>query len=93
MTAATVVLMVPSIFSKAAITKINGELVSDELKKTVQRQEAEQAMSLAYTKEALEDIAASQGMGGLKSIADPLGVKGRSKQELITEILEAQAKS
>jgi hypothetical protein len=42
------------------------------------------------TREELESIEAKEGIGGLRRVAGPLGVKGRGKDELIGEIMRAQ---
>jgi hypothetical protein len=44
-----------------------------------------------YTREELEDIADRRGINGLRDIADPIGAKGRSINEVINSILKAQA--
>jgi hypothetical protein len=44
-----------------------------------------------YTRTQLEEIADQNGIAGLRSIAEKLGVKGRGIVELINEILKAQA--
>ena len=49
-----------------------------------------QADAIRYTKEALEKIADTSGIAGLREVADKFGVKGRGIVELITEILKAQ---
>ena len=46
-----------------------------------------------YTREELEALADRRGITGLREIAAPYNIKGRSINELIGEILEAQAKS
>jgi hypothetical protein len=46
----------------------------------------------AWTREALEAVADEKGINGLRAIGEPVGVKGRSIPDLITAILEAQAK-
>lgn len=43
-----------------------------------------------YTKEALEKIADTDGIAGLRALGEKYGVKGRGIVELITEILKAQ---
>lgn len=43
-----------------------------------------------HTRESLEGIAETEGMKGLRKIADHFGVKDRSKSGMIREILEAQ---
>lgn len=48
--------------------------------------------AVVYTRAELEAIGANDGIGGLREIANPLGVKGRGIAELVTEILTAQAK-
>ncbi len=45
----------------------------------------------SYTREQLESIADDQGISGLREIAEPMGVTGRSIVELIDRILEAQS--
>jgi hypothetical protein len=47
---------------------------------------------VVYTRQELEAIGSNDGIQGLRDIANPLGVKGRSISELVTEILAAQAK-
>jgi hypothetical protein len=44
-----------------------------------------------YTREELERIADSNGIKGLRAIADELGLKGTSIADLIAKVLEAQA--
>lgn len=43
-----------------------------------------------YNREALEEIADKKGLSGLRVIADRWGVKGRSINEIINDILNAQ---
>lgn len=45
---------------------------------------------ISYTREQLEAIADKDGISGLREIADPVGIKGRSINELIGELLEYQ---
>lgn len=45
-----------------------------------------------HSKADLEAIAEKKGIAGLRAIAEPLGEKGRSINELIKEILKAEAK-
>jgi hypothetical protein len=45
-----------------------------------------------YTRDELEAIADRRGITGLRDIAMPYGIKGRSINELIGEILDMQAK-
>lgn len=42
----------------------------------------------SFTREELEAIADAEGIAGLRAVADPLGIKGRSINELIGEILD-----
>ena len=79
-------------FQNGCYYKASGEQVSNEDEQRVQDEVATKNMVMGYTREALEEISDSQGMAGLRTIAEPLGVKGTSKAELITEILEAQGK-
>lgn len=53
---------------------------------------AADAKSIVYSRQELEAIGANDGVGGLREIADPLGVKGRGITDLVTAILTAQAK-
>lgn len=46
-----------------------------------------------WTQEALEKIAEEQGIAGIRTIADPLGVKGTAIKTLIAEILANQPRS
>lgn len=45
-----------------------------------------------YSRAELEAIAGNDGIGALRKIAEPLGVRGRAIGDLINEILAAQAK-
>lgn len=67
--------------------------VKDTAKSTPEP-EIEKAPSRHYTREELERIADQPGIdggiSGLRAIAAPMGVKGRSINELIREILAAQ---
>lgn len=45
-----------------------------------------------YSRAELEAIGANDGIQGLRDIATPLGVKGRSITEMVNEILTAQTK-
>lgn len=45
----------------------------------------------AYTREQLEQIADQHGISGLRTIAEPLGIRGRSINELIDAIGAARA--
>jgi hypothetical protein len=54
---------------------------------------AEEARSITYTRQELEAVGANDGIEGLREIAEPLGVKGRGITELVTNILNAQAKN
>lgn len=45
-----------------------------------------------YTRDQLEEIADKKGIAGLRDVARAWGVKGRSINEMITEILTAQDK-
>jgi hypothetical protein len=54
---------------------------------------AEEAKSIVYTRQELEAVGANDGIEGLREIAAPLGVKGRGITELVTNILNAQAKN
>ena len=78
-------------FQNGCHYKASGELVSTEDKQRVQQEVTDKNMVMGYTAEALEEISETQGIAGLRSIAEPLGVKGSSKAELITEILQAQS--
>lgn len=58
-----------------------------------QRKAVEQVENaVVYTRAELEAIAGNDGIGALREIAKPLGVKGRAIGELVNEILAAQAK-
>lgn len=48
---------------------------------------------LNYSREDLCRIGEKEGISGLRRIASPLGVKGRGKDELVSEILIAQDKA
>lgn len=68
-----------------------------EVKNAETKQEEKQPAQLdaftRHTKEELEEIADKQGIKGLRAIAEPLGVKGRGIEEIIQEILVAEAKA
>jgi hypothetical protein len=53
---------------------------------------AAEAAQTVYTRQELEAVGANDGIEGLREIATPLGVKGRSIAELVDSILQAQAK-
>ena len=58
-----------------------------------QRKAQEQVEAqVIYTRAELEAIAGNDGIGALRDIAKPLGVKGRAIGELVSETLAAQAK-
>ena len=43
-----------------------------------------------WTREALEEIAMTKGISGIREISDPLAIKGVSMKTLIAEILVRQ---
>lgn len=49
------------------------------------------ANKTAYTREQLEKVADKHGIAGLRTIAEPMSIKGRGIHELIEEILKFQA--
>lgn len=49
------------------------------------------ASEMPWTADSLAAIADAKGIAGLRAIAEPKGIKGRSINELIREILAAQA--
>ena len=51
---------------------------------------APKGQSTLHTRAALEELADKEGIQGLRTIAESLGVKGRGIVELIQEILRAQ---
>ena len=51
----------------------------------------ETAPAQTWTSDSLAAVADAKGIAGLREIAEPMGVKGRSINELIREILAAQA--
>ena len=55
--------------------------------------EAEDSDPVVYSRQELEAIGAQDGGAGLRPIAEPLGVKGRSITDLVERILEAQSKA
>lgn len=66
-----------------ALTKVTPKTVSvEEVKET--------KTFVTYTREELEAIADKDGINGLRTIAEHYGIKGRSINELITEILRYQ---
>jgi hypothetical protein len=54
---------------------------------------AAEAKEVVWSRQELEAVGANDGVEGLRKLADPLGVKGRSITELVDKILEAQAKN
>lgn len=68
---------------KAAETKADAKAAGS---KTVEPHEV-----VYHTQEQLEAIAEKSGVKGLRLVADPLGVKGRSINELVKEILKAES--
>ncbi|MET2951334.1 immunoglobulin domain-containing protein [Vibrio owensii] len=53
-------------------------------------QSSEPGTQALYTREELEQVADSQGIAGLREIADRHDIRGRSIQELINELLEVR---
>lgn len=53
---------------------------------------AADAAGVVYSRQELEAIGANDGIDGLRQVAEPLGVKGRSIAELVNAVLDAQAK-
>lgn len=65
--------------------------LADETPQTVAPEKAARVMPTErYTKEQLAEIADTDGITGVRAIAEKFGVKGRGIVELITEILKAQ---
>lgn len=62
------------------------------LKEAEEKAKAAAGAPVIYSRLELEAIGANDGIAGLREIADPLDVKGRSISELIEAILEAQDK-
>jgi hypothetical protein len=54
---------------------------------------AAEAKETVWTRQELEAVGANDGIEGLRKLADPLGVKGRSITDLVDAILQAQAKN
>jgi hypothetical protein len=54
---------------------------------------AAEAKETVWTRQELEAVGANDGVEGLRKLADPLGVKGRSITDLVDAILQAQAKN
>ena len=78
-----------------AATVLEGLPVASDadLKAEEAKQEAVKAAEIVfYTAEELEAIAHDKGIHGLRKIAKPLGVKGRSINELVAEIQVEQGK-
>lgn len=75
--------------------QINEEVVSDTLGGLVVGNDGDILLvdDSAYTREQLETVADEEGIAGLRAIAEPMGVTGRSIVELIDRILEAQIPS
>lgn len=68
----------------------NAKFVEDVTKKTEAEKATPAAAKTRYTRKELEAIADDQGISGLRELAEPLGIKGRSINELIGEILALQ---
>lgn len=99
---------VPPVAKTLDVVKVDEERERQALIEAEKAREREQAAALAaverkveeksdediviYTRAELEAVAANNGIGGLRDIAKPLNVKGRGINELVDEILKAQAK-
>lgn len=70
-------------------TEVNAKQESEALSATSGTSQAAPAAK-TYTAEELAAIADEHGIAGLREIAEPLGIKGRSINELIREITEYQ---
>lgn len=66
----------------------SGKMEGSDVKQ--EPQEAPVAESPAFTRRDLEEIADSGGIAALRSIAEPLGIRGNSVAKLIQSILVAQ---
>lgn len=58
---------------------------------TVRQMDADKPLTSGYTQEQLGAIADKDGIGGLRKIAEPMGIKGNSITGLIDAILKSQA--
>lgn len=67
------------------------QTVAEKEAEKVEDAKVEAAPAVSYSQEDLEKVADAKGIVGLRAIAEPLGVRGRSIVELIKEILVAQS--
>jgi hypothetical protein len=77
------------IAAEKAREKAQAEVLAEVERKVEEKSDEE---IVIYTRAELEAVGANNGIGGLRDIAKPLGVKGRGIVELVEEILKAQAK-
>lgn len=73
-----------------AVEPTSGFVVTDADLEPEAVVEPEVLPPVVYTDAQLHEIAAKDGVKGLRAIATPLGVSGRGKDELIREIQKAQ---
>ncbi|MBO6507502.1 MAG: hypothetical protein JJ979_03285 [Roseibium sp.] len=77
------------------LERVSEEEIEKERKAAAKKaEEAERLKQVVkfYSEEELAVVADKEGLKGLRAIAEPYGVRGRAINELIEEILEAQAK-
>lgn len=74
---------------KAKELEISAEPVEVRIGKKASNDESKQTAP-KYTREELEAVADNSGITGLRKVAETFGVKGRSIEELIEEVLAAQ---
>lgn len=76
----------------AAEEKARADAEAAALKEAQEKAMQQIEDAVVYSRAELEAIAANDGIGALRKIATPLGVKGRGIGELVSEILAAQTK-
>ena len=80
----------------AALLAAEKERKAEEARALAEAEEKAKAAAgsiVVWTRMELEAIGAQDGITGLREIAAPLGVKGRSITEMVDLILDAQAKA
>lgn len=90
-----------TVVQKATIERVGGDDSDvpqytkpvEEKPKKAQVERLETEITVRYSRDELEAIADAKGIGGLREIAEPLGVKGTSIRKLMDGILAIASKA
>ena len=78
----------------APVVKPRERLSDIQAREAAEAEEAKTAIEATgetvWTREALEEVGTSKGIAGIRAIADPMGIKGVSMRNMISEILARQ---